>query len=76
MLLLYAKENKLNEEEFSLFLPVRAMALLLSYLENLGLETKIFGQGLFEMQCFQKSKLKPMFDAQVYENLEIFRIKN
>jgi hypothetical protein len=38
-------------------------------MKNLALEAKIFGQGIFEICDFSVSKLKPMFDAQVYENL-------
>lgn len=53
-----------------------ALGLLLNYLRNLGLEGKIIGQGIYEFIHFQTHRLKPMFDAQVYENLEIFNIKD
>lgn len=45
-------------------------------MKNLGLEAKIFGQGIFELGDFDAVKLKPMFDAQVYENLEVFSLKD
>lgn len=45
-------------------------------MKNLTLEAKIFGQGIFEICDPEHIKLKPMFDAQVYENLEVFSLKD
>jgi len=59
-----------------MYATVKCLDLLYTYLENLKLKEKIFGEGIFELSCFNQAKLKPFFDSQVYENLEVFRIKN
>ena len=39
------------------------------------LEEKIFSQGIFELCSLENSKLNPMFDAQIYENLSVFTLQ-
>ncbi len=51
-----------------------ALSLVWQYLSELSLREKIFNQGLFS-EGNQESFRAPFFDSQVYENLEIFRVK-
>ena len=67
--LLGSANSQETDEKFDFYPIIMALGLLLNYLKNLGLETKIFGQGIFEFVHFRTAKLKPMFDSQVYENL-------
>lgn len=66
-LLLQKSEEK--DDGFIYYPTIMALGLVLMYLKKLGLEAKIFGQCIFEFTNFRETKLTPMFDAQVYENL-------
>jgi hypothetical protein len=67
---------KKNDNSFESFGTVKCLDLIHLYLSNMKLKSKIFDEGIFEYSCLNQAKLKPFFDSQVYENLEIFRIKN
>jgi DNA mismatch repair protein MSH6 len=59
-----------------MYATVKCLDLIYEHLSNLKLREKIFDEGMFEISSFSKTKIKPFFDSQVYENLEVFRIKN
>lgn len=55
---------------------VRAISLSLEYFKKLGLEKNIFGYAVFNFISFESLTMQPVFDAQVYENLEVFEVKD
>ena len=52
-----------------------SLELLRKYLDTLSLVEKIFEQGLFFWLQDRNINFVPFFDSQVYENLQLFRIK-
>ena len=65
-----------RDEQFSQYEILCSLDLVFCYLRNLNMVSRIFGQGIFEIMHFNRARMKPIFDSQVYENLEIFKLKN
>ena len=53
-----------------------ALDLSCAYFEKLGVASKIFPNAVINFVNFSQLNLKPVFDAQVYENLEVFELKD
>lgn len=58
--------------KFQFELIIAAIDLSLEYFRVLNLHKNIFGCAVFSFVSFEALRLQPVFDSQVYENLEIF----
>lgn len=61
---------------FQFELILAAIDLSLEYFKSLNLEKNIFGSAVFNFVSFESLLVQPVFDSQVYENLEIFELKD
>ena len=62
--------------KFHFDLILTAIDLSLEYFKTLNLEYNIFGSAVFNFVSFESLRTQPVFDSQVYENLEIFEVKD
>jgi hypothetical protein len=63
-------------EKFQFALIVYAIDVSLEYFKKLGLERNIFSNSVFNLVSFAALNTRPVLDSQVYENLEIFEVKD
>ena len=70
----FIDEGRSEGTSFSRYRTVMALSLVEQYVTQLSLREKIFNQGLYYGTDGDVFKT-PFFDSQVYENLELFRLK-